>query len=103
MKFILFFFLTFDLALREQRGKKEQKIHTLKNSSGNQIEIDHSFPDVKRKANFGIYCSWVFKRSLTADMDCAHQQVKLLAQAVAVFRAGARGDHLVPQDPEGPR
>ncbi|GBM72982.1 hypothetical protein AVEN_35097-1 [Araneus ventricosus] len=44
--------LTLDLLLREKGGKKEQKIHILKSNIGYQIEMNHSFPIVKRKAKF---------------------------------------------------
>ncbi|GBN62301.1 hypothetical protein AVEN_106841-1 [Araneus ventricosus] len=50
-------FRLYDLGpfIKKKGEKKEQKIHTFKNNIGNQIEINHSFPNAKRKVNIGIY------------------------------------------------
>ncbi|GBN11840.1 hypothetical protein AVEN_181398-1 [Araneus ventricosus] len=68
-------------------------MHTLKNNTGNQIEVNHSFPNVKREMDFGLFWGWAFKSFLAikglirtrcwkeaADMGCDHQQMELSAQ-----------------------
>ncbi|GBO36585.1 hypothetical protein AVEN_190420-1 [Araneus ventricosus] len=85
-----------DFLLREKIGKKNNQtrnIHTLKNKTGSQIEIYHSFPDVEKKSerwpllvasqkrvHLGIPDADSDSENEAADMDCMDQEMNFSAQ-----------------------
>ncbi|GBM07883.1 hypothetical protein AVEN_96499-1 [Araneus ventricosus] len=85
MKYIPFDSLTLDLLFR---GKEVKKIHTLKNQTGNQKEMNHSLPNVKFDFNgvghSRVHCAFQGADSDSDkevdDMGCDHQQMKFSAQ-----------------------